>query len=280
MKAFRATARMSSSRRMFWGMVFTFLITGGLLSLGVFLFSPDRVSANQYLDISLRSPLFADYSQDERGRPLPRMDIALAAEAARDRIPTPGPEDAQPPQPYDPEPTLEVILLTPVPTVTPGSIHSQPSPTAQPTLGSQLTATPLSSATPSPTSGASATPGLLETTAAPTRTSAALTPVPPTRTPTRTPTRVPPTATAAAGTPTPTRPLPVATTPAKTLPPTLPPTRTPLPTSVPTIAPTTPPTAYPLPTDPPEPTQPPEPTAYPFPTDPPPPPEPTSYPYP
>jgi hypothetical protein len=269
-RAYRLTARMSTSRRLFWGMIFTFLITGGLLFLGVFLFSPNLVSANQFLDVSLRSPLFADYGLDERGARLPQMDLGLAVEAARDRIPTAGPSGETSLAPINPATTLVKQLMTPVPTVTPGEINFWPTLTPGTTVETIFTTTPFASATigPQPTVHLSATASItpsptlgIGVTAVSTRT--------PTRTPENTlvvPTRTPLTPTPAPVLPTQTM-APWTSTPAP-----LPPTRTPVP---PTTAPTKVPTK--VPTNPPAPTDPPAPTAYPLPTDPP---QPTDPPYP
>lgn len=261
MKVLRPSTRMSASRRMFWVMIFAFLIAGGLLSLGVFLFTPGSASANQSLPVSLHSPLRADYSPDERGMLLPQLDLELAAEAARDRLPTAGPTGSATAPPFNPIPTMQEELRTPVPTVTPiaGSTRSA-LPTATPRLEATLppsSATPASSATlaPSATLAASAT---LPANATWTSTPAAGI--------TRVPTQTPPAATQVSTLP-PTRTLPP---PTSTLPP--PPTQTPVP--LPTNTPVPPPTRtpVPLPTDPP-------PSPYPQPTDPPPPtPGPTPYP--
>ncbi len=280
MKAFRKSARMSSSRRLFWGMIFTFLITGGLLSLGVFLFSPDSVSASLFLAVSLRSSLLADYSPDARGALLPQMDLGLALEAARDRVPTAMPSGEPSLAPVDPEPTLVEFMKTPVPTVTPGELNFPATRTPAPTAEIIVTGTPFASATagsqatlnasPTASSAPSATPGTGPTTA-PTRT---LVPLTPTRTlvqqtATHTPVQQNPTHTLLPPTSTPQPPTktPVVVPPTQTQVP-IPPTNTPIPPTP------VPPTS--VPTTPPQPTDPPPPTAYPQPTDLPP--EPTAYP--
>jgi hypothetical protein len=244
-KPARLSTRMSNSRRLFWGMVFIFLLAGGLLSLAVFLFTPGSASANQTLPVSLHSPLAADYSPDERGVLLPRMDIALAGEAERDRRSvesTPGDLTVTATLP-NPVSTLVEILKTPVPTVTPQRFTAFPTQTTSPTLETEDTATPFETATPgpSPTNGTSVTPTStpnISITLEPTRTLAGSTqvsPVPPTRTPppptptpvlyTHTPIPVIPTNTLVPPSPIPPTPIPPTPIPPTPIPPTpIPPT--------------------------------------------------------
>jgi hypothetical protein len=244
-KSARPNTRMSVSRRIFWGMMIALLVIGGLLGLGLFLFTPSLARANLFLPVSLHSSLRADYSADERGFLLPQLDLDLAAEAARDRLPTAGPTGAPSQAPFNPVPTLIEILKTPVPTVTP--LNAQPSATPQAVVNTPPTATGGPQA--SPTSQPSPTLGLSPT--------GTITPTPGTLA-SRTPTRTSPAPTSPpAGTrtiaPSPTPPSIPSNTPI-TLPSQTPwPTQTPPPppTRTPQVIPTEPqPTGYPYPTAP------------------------------
>lgn len=152
------SAQMSKSRRLFWGMILGVVLVGGILSIGIFLFSPDIAIAEQILPVSIQSGLSADYSQDNLALVLQPVSMEVVAEAARDRQPTPEPGAAVQ-TPFAPYPTLVEILKTPVRTIAPVGAPPkvgttpQPSPTAgiQPTDGPAATATPWGSKTPTAT---------------------------------------------------------------------------------------------------------------------------------
>jgi hypothetical protein len=237
------STKMSSSRRLFWIMIFGMVIFGAMVSLGVFLFTPDVARANEVLPVSMHSPLAADYSLDPYALQVPVVGIEVLAEIDQDRRST-GTFVA-----VESLPTLVEILKTPVPSITPPFLTPLVTASALPTR----TLTPRSSPTrgPSSTPGAAATLGPTSTVPA-TATQVTFT-ASPTKLPTRTPvtlpsaTTIPPTATVAR--PTATRIPPTATHVAPTatrIPPTsIPPTPIP-PTLIPPTQPP-PPTAYPPP---------------------------------
>jgi hypothetical protein len=252
------SAKMTRSRRLFWGLILGVILVGGILALGVFLFAPDVALANLTLPVALQSRLAADYSPDNRALVIQPVSMNLVSEALRDRQPTVGPNGVAL-TPVNFYPTLVEILKTPVFTVTPNGLATlviatrEASPTApvQATSAPSATATQQASAT-----SAAVTPDITGT---PT-----LTPTGPL--PSKTPVPLP-SSTIEVNQPAPTdKPAPT-NEPATKAPPTAPP-----PTPVPPTPKPVPPTPKP---EPPTPVPPPQPTAY---QPPPPPPKPTSYP--
>lgn len=222
-------------RAMFWGMMFTLVLIGGLAAIALTLFATDWLDSNRLLGVSLHSPMRADYSADPRGFLVPAVNLNLIGEVLRQQ-----PVNGAPVDPNDPLATVVVVLQTPVPTVTPqfaptsgGPLPSATEPPA-PTTTLGPGETPLATLASTATSRATATS---------TRPAAStVTQPPPTQGPTAT--QRPPTSTARPPTAT-SAPQPTAVPPTAVPPTAVPPTAVP-----PTVVPTDPYPPPPTPGDP------------------------------
>lgn len=187
-------------RAMFWGMMFTLVLIGGLAAIALALFATDWLDSNRLLGVSLHSPMRADYSADPRGFLVPAVNLNLIGEVLRQQ-----PVNGAPVDPNDPLATVVIVLQTPVPTVTPQFASTnaalQPTPTEPlaPTATLGVGETPLATLASTATSRATATstrPAASTVTQPPPTQGPTVTQRPPTSTP-RPPTQTsqPPTAT-------------------------------------------------------------------------------------
>ena len=133
-------------RAMFWGMMFTLVLIGGLAAIALTLFATDWLDSNHLLGVSLHSPMRADYSADPRGFLVPAVNLNLIGEVLRQE-----PVNGAPVDPNDPLATVVVVLQTPVPTVTPQFAPTSGGPLPSPTEPPAPTATLGPGETPLPT---------------------------------------------------------------------------------------------------------------------------------
>lgn len=212
-------------RAMFWGMMFTLVLIGGLAAIALALFATDWLDSNRLLGVSLHSPMRADYSADPRGFLVPAVNLNLIGEVLRQQ-----PVNGAPVDPNEPLATVVVVLQTPVPTVTPQFAPTSGGPLPSPTEPLLPTATLGVGETPLATLASTATSRATATSTRPAASTATSGPIATQSPPTSTPR--PPTATSAP--PTQTAPAPTATS--------VQPSATPF---VPTNTPVPPPTAVP-----------------------------------